>query len=211
MTLLRIILFLTMGVARVSAASSDLLSALKFMTAGWVAIPGFLDELKSKSLRDKISRAEIKARLAYVDFSYQYLEKNFLPDEQNIDDECIVPSRRKRDNGLDGRTTAELTAIVDSDIALLNQCLGIVKAQSRNATLPYFQSLNVHRLDDEIHGLATSKKLGRMAAVLLQEPRVSLYQTAVFVQAASGGVARGTSWHRDLNMVPLGQCKRRVV
>ena len=211
MKLLGSFLLLSLSSLQVSAASNDLLNALKFMTAGWVALPGFLDELKSKSLREKISRAEIKARLSYVDFSYEYLEKNFLSGDQDIEEQCIVPSRNKRDTGLDARTAAELNDIVDSATESLNLCLGIVKAQRRDATLPYFQSLNVHRLDDEIYGLATSKKLGRTAALLLQEPRVSLYQTAVFVQAASGGVAKGTSWHRDLNMVPLGKRLRSHV
>jgi len=42
-----------------------------------------------------------------------------------------------------------------------------------------------------------------MAAILLQSQKVSLYQTVMFVQSNIEGIPKGTSWHRDLSMIPL--------
>lgn len=197
------------SLSEANGSSDQLMKALKFMTSGWVALPGFLPELQRPDLREKINRAEIHARLAYVDFAYSWMEREFLHSSADsssyaIGDICDRSAKKGREINMHGKSLQQLEAIAEIATDQLKQCREMVKQKNKNATLPYFQSLNIHRLDQELNVLATSKKMGRMAAVLLQEPRISLYQTAVFIQNATGGVARGTSWHRDLNMVPLG-------
>lgn len=185
-------------------ANLDLTYALKFLSSGWVGLPRFLKELESAELRERIRHAELLARLEYVRFAYGWMEREYLTP-------LDPPLRVQRVCGqqaappADRLGTEALNRVVETAIDQLKSCKEKIKAFNPGVIFPYFQSLNVHRLDDRIFELATSKKLGKMAAVLLQEPRVSLYQTAVFLQSKAGGVSVGTSWHRDLNMVPLGQ------
>ena len=201
-----VVLVLLMGSLKsVLAGSPDLLHALKFLKSGWVALPGLLQELKRTDLRMKIKSAELHARLKYVHSAYTWMDKQFLQPQWRMEDICEVPNHEARERRIRGMKFVDLQQFVEDAVSSLKQCKDIVEQKNSNVTFPYFQSLNLHRLDHEIYALATSRKLGRMAAILLQEPKVSLYQTAMFLQSASGGIARGTSWHRDLNMVPLGE------
>lgn len=171
------------------ALSPDLLLALKFLSSGWVALPRFLEEVQAPAARDRIYRAEARARVSYAHSAYEYLERQFLAPERSVRDICPAPppsNERPEQHDLQA-----LSQLADNAVETLSRCLRLVQAVNASATLPYFQSLNVHRLDEQINLLATSTKFGKMAAMLLQEPRISLYQTAVFVQTAAGGVARG--------------------
>jgi hypothetical protein len=206
--LLLLLLLLSPAALAAGSGSNDLLPALKFLASGWTALPGLVPQLKRPELRLKIQRAELHARLTFVDSAYPWMQRQFLRDiDIDIEDVCSIPSKTLRDRNASGKSLEELEVVADSAMDSLKRCRDAIKVQNGNATFPYFQSLNIHRLDQEVYSLATSRAMGRMAAVLLQEPRVSLYQTAVFLQRAGGGAgdaSGGTSWHQDLNMVPLG-------
>jgi len=81
---------------------------------------------------------------------------------------------------------------------LMQKC----KRNNKDALFPYYQNVNVHRLDEELYQLATSEYLGQLAASLLQVQSVRLYQTALFFKDPSG-VNQQTGWHQDLNQVPV--------
>lgn len=182
--------YLQLNVVLTTALKPDMITTLKFLSAGWAPLPGLLNQLQQPEIRDKIYRAEAQARLSYVDFAYRYLERLYLiPHQMSLKEACVVPPRRDADTLL--MPLKELSNLADHCVQTLNQCLANVIRVNKNATLPYFQSMNVHRLDHALNLLATSRKLGKMAAALLQEPRISLYQTAVFLQTESGGVSRG--------------------
>mmetsp|Transcript_30555 Transcript_30555/g.46600 ORF Transcript_30555/g.46600 Transcript_30555/m.46600 type:complete len:85 (+) Transcript_30555:38-292(+) len=65
----------------VLAGSSDLLQAIKLLSGGWVALPGFLQELTSPLLRLKMKNPELHARLNYVKYAYTWMDRNFLQPE----------------------------------------------------------------------------------------------------------------------------------
>lgn len=225
--------------------NAELMKTMRFLTTGWVALPQLLPEMQSPMFRDRVLIAEAKARLAYVNFSYDRLRNiDARLDVQGI---CGTTTSTSSASGLhtisaasldlrkgqaesDARDIAQRTAA--AEVRRLRECSAAAQQRSEGMglghsaeafQLPYMQSINVHRLDDKIYALATSRKLGRLAAMLLQEPAVSLYQTTVFLMgegsgfsdatssgststsSASGGNNRGTNWHRDLNMVPLGK------
>lgn len=68
--------------------------------------------------------------------------------------------------------------------------------------VPFNQVINMHRINDVIYDLATSQRLGFIAASLLQHDTVRLYQTALFSKENTG-LNLATQWHRDLNMAPI--------
>ena len=91
-----------------------------------------------------------------------------------------------------------------------NKLLGKNTTSDEGIRLPYIQFLNLHRTNKAVMELALNKRLGEMAAFLLDERRVRLYQTAVFHKHGNLNqtdvgtmLNRQTHWHTDLNMVPL--------
>ena len=87
--------------------------------------------------------------------------------------------------------------------------LAVFRAHRRhysNVSLPYFQGLNVHRVESVVESVATTKA-SRLSCCqsLLQAAKVRLYQTAMFVKdpAHGAGLNNATGWHRDLQLVPL--------
>jgi hypothetical protein len=196
------------------------MKTMRFLTTGWVALPQVLPEMQSPIFRDRVLIAEAKARLAYVNFSYDRLRN--IDSRLNVPEICGIKGLhtvsayeldiRGGQSESDARDMAQRLA--SEEVDKLRACSDAVRQHS-NAEglghradafqLPYMQSINVHRLDDKINALATSRKLGRLAAMLLQEPEVSLYQSTVFLMGEGSSANTGTNWHRDLNMVPLGE------
>ena len=71
--------------------------------------------------------------------------------------------------------------------------------------IPYVQYINLHRHSPRLLAIATSAKLGRAAAALLDVAGVRLYQSTAFIKPPGRRDPRNqeTGWHPDLATVPL--------
>ena len=146
-------------------------------------------------------------KLEYTEFTLRsFSRKGFNCEESVKEKECgtfrhVNITALGKDGDVDNKLC---DTIFDSNIKYLKCCLKIIhRDQSPNKFyMPYFQAVNGHRISPSINAIATSKRLGSVAAALLQVASVRLYQTAIFVKNESS-VNTNTEWHQDLNMVPL--------
>jgi hypothetical protein len=202
-----------------------------YATQGYAFMDGLLPELRSDYMQDNIKVAMTLAKLAYL----VSCEEHFVL-SHNVNCSLVsYPTCRIKWPPLKGRIQARIREIkatsdniskvdLNSDDALFEEGLKSVtcciketnKILGKNSTddeglrLPYIQFLNLHRTNKAVLNLALNGPLGKMAAHLLQEDRVRLYQTAIFQKsgnfnrtAVGDMLNRQTSWHLDLNMVPL--------
>mmetsp|Transcript_16669 Transcript_16669/g.25071 ORF Transcript_16669/g.25071 Transcript_16669/m.25071 type:complete len:365 (+) Transcript_16669:3-1097(+) len=193
-------------VCRIIATEDDIVTVhhvVEYLRGGVAIVRNLMPELKHEYVHDEIFRADSLARLKYTQYSFEYFKRG----------ECDC----KNVYGLDCGTFYEEELYRDEDLPLeaakflfeRNYAYMVCCSENfqrafpnRPAGLPYFQTINLHRRNKFIYDMAVQHKLGRAAALLLQHPTVRLYQTTLFVKNASA-INKGTSWHHDLNMVPL--------
>jgi hypothetical protein len=104
---------------------------------------------------------------------------------------CIDNARQSPTAGIKGFSSLHM--IIDSSVRTHAICAYTDKDNLPG--FPYYQALNPHRLNEEVFAMAVSERLGRMAAALLQHPRVRLYQTAVFHKDTQS-MNQETGWHQ---------------
>ena len=162
-----------------------------------------IPSLKRINVKKDITRAFHIGKLEYTEFTMETFKKKGFDCDSSCGGQCGV-FNHFRSTLIRNLSNEELTDVFDLNIQYLKCCLSIIHREypSDLFYMPYFQALNGHRFMKSIADIALSKKLGGLAATLLQVPSVRLYQTAIFVKNSSS-VNTPTEWHQDLNMVPV--------
>lgn len=191
-------------------STEDLALALNFSTNGWVVLKNILPTLADDHIQLEIKLSYAKTRRMYVPYAVKYIKDNFHFD-------CLVDAPACGDfNSIEYR--GENISLVDMEIQASSgfeyvKCCAelsgskyvILRAALLDAhlsSLSYYQALNPHRVSGKIYEIATSPNLGELAALLLQEERVRLYQTAVF-HKGKGALNMDTAWHQVTHMSKL--------
>jgi len=158
---------------QVGALGVSLSQALQFMTNGWVILREALPVVRNPAFAAEARRAYARRVEVFADYAERWMARRFGTRCADFAARCRAGDRLRE----------------------VDCC-----AAAGNATLPYFQALNVHR--DSALVAAVAAELGRAAAILLQAPAVRLYQTNV-VAKEPGRLNQATGIHRDLHQVPL--------
>jgi ectoine hydroxylase-related dioxygenase (phytanoyl-CoA dioxygenase family) len=89
----------------------------------------------------------------------------------------------------------------------INECIEILReiqmannTEDEDIQLPFLQYFNTWRVIPIVHQLVTSPLLSKMAQILLDVPKVKLYQDSLFHKRMTDGP---TPWHSDLRMTPF--------
>ena len=195
---------------------------VRFQTAGWVRVAGMLPELAEPRIAGEVRQATLQTNKRYMNYSLAYLIRAYKLDCNNpqIVAECGVVDPEACLTEVGGTTAFKrLRCCVTAGNRKLRargqkgvqanaerlRAQGYYDERVGNAatvTLPYYQNLHLHHHSEHLHTIATSGRLGRLAATLLQTEAVRLYQTALFVKSEDSQNA-ATSWHQDLVLVPL--------
>lgn len=167
-------------------------------------MPNLIPSLNKERTQRDISEAFQIGKMEYTEFTLKTFErKGFACESPLVREHCgefsFINSSMFQFLGDD-----VITEFFESNILYLKCCLDINYEDNspEEYYMPYFQAVNGHRVRQSINEIATSKRLGKAAASLLQVPSVRLYQTAIFVKNGSS-VNTDTEWHADLSMVPL--------
>jgi ectoine hydroxylase-related dioxygenase (phytanoyl-CoA dioxygenase family) len=105
----------------------------------------------------------------------------------------------------------KLKQVLDNDtLAFFNEAIGSVVARLNSETRPleerttygkaFLQLFNLWREDETVRALVFSKRLGRIAAELMQVDGVRLYHDQALFKEGGGGI---TPWHADQYYWPL--------
>lgn len=188
-------------------------SIIHFAVAGFALLKGLLkDELKDARIKDAVKSARTAAELAYFSGA-----RGFMASEYGLREQCADCFRSFGEESwqsyrdlpklvLEQRLSKAVIALRCCQEHGRALCSSDVVATCDDAglpRLPFHQLLNLHRYNQAMFQLATSSKLAAAAAVLLQEPQVRLYQTALFAKEPGKASNNLTTWHRDLSQVPI--------
>ncbi|TFJ80135.1 hypothetical protein NSK_008692 [Nannochloropsis salina CCMP1776] len=86
------------------------------------------------------------------------------------------------------------------DCQTLEECEEVMEEYVDPDAVPFLQTFNGWRQFQDVRRLALAKRFARVAAELLNVPRVRLYQDSTFLKRVGDGP---TLWHSDLNMAPF--------
>jgi hypothetical protein len=171
---------------------------------GFVFLPDLIPSLNAPDIKGDVLQAFHIGKLEYTEFTLKLFARNGFKCEEKVDVDQCGQFHRTEESTLNSRGVDELSSLFDNNIKYLKCCLkmALLENSPLQFYMPYFQTVNGHRISPTINKIATSKHLGKVAASLLQVPSVRLYQTAIFVKNESS-VNTNTEWHVDLNMVPI--------
>jgi hypothetical protein len=163
-----------------------------------------IPSLKKESIQRDIFEAFQLGKMEYAEFTLKWFErKGFACESSFVSGQCgdfsFVDPRSSVQFGDD-----QFDKIFESNIKFLKCCLNVTYDSNAHEKfyMPYFQAVNGHEIMKSINNIATSERLGKAAANLLQVSSVRLYQTAIFVKNESS-INTNTEWHQDLHMVPV--------
>jgi len=171
---------------------------LAYMRDGWQTIRDLVPELRDPDIIRNVSHAYNLGRLEYVKHSYgKLLERG-----------VSCPSCKPFYNltHYDTDITEDFGSFLFAHgLAYLNCCVQSHNedpAVGQREVMPLLQVLNTHRFNPHLYKIATSYRMGQVAAQLLQVPSVRLYQSAMFIKD-DNELNQETVYHNDLNMIPL--------
>ena len=182
-------------IAKRDRAQLSLNQMVTFASQGWIRCVKCIPELRDPGVAAALDRGYEATLRQYARYAPSFMLDRFDVDVYEHNDECGPVVIELLDQGRRG---------VEEYLDRLRCSVRIGRHYS-NVSLPYFQGLNVHRVESVVESVATTKALGLAAASLLQAAKVRLYQTAMFVKdpAHGAGLNNATGWHRDLQLVPL--------
>jgi hypothetical protein len=182
-------------IAKRDRAQLSLNQMVTFASQGWIRCVKCIPELRDPGVAAALDRGYEATLRQYARYAPSFMLDRFDVDVHEHNEECGPVVMELLDQGRRG---------VEEYLDRLRCSVRIGRHYS-NVSLPYFQGLNVHRVESVVESVATTKALGLAAASLLQAAKVRLYQTAMFVKdpAHGAGLNNATGWHRDLQLVPL--------
>jgi len=173
---------------------------INFLHRGWLTIRNLLPDLSDASITRNIYEAEARARLKYVPATFKWLNDVHGVNCDGFKERC--GHWNFDDFNATYLPTSAVHQVTDKGMRYLDCCMLVANAKYRGdgsdktVGFPYYQSLNPHRWNDAVHKLATSKRMGSVAARLLQDPQIRLYQTAIF-QKSNRTLNQETGWHQE--------------
>lgn len=183
-------------------AQLTLSQMVSFQAQGWLRCVKCVPELRDAEVSAALDRGYEATLRQYARYAVGFMRDRFDVDVRDHDADCGGVDATLLDQGRWG-VEAYLDRLRCS--VRRGKHPGGGRGTHTNLSLPFFQGLNVHRVESVIESVATTRALGLAAASLLQATKVHLYQTAMFVKdpAHGAGLNNSTGWHRDLQLVPL--------
>lgn len=157
---------------------------LGFFRDGWQTIRGLIPELSEPQTLSNLTKAYSLGRLHYLKHSIYKLKQRNVNCELN--NKCVA---HYNISNYDMDISIEFAEyLFNHGLQYLLCCINEYN-QLINKThieiAPLLQVLNIHRFNKLIFDIATSYKIGQIAAQLLQVESVRLYQTALFVKSTA--------------------------
>lgn len=181
----------------------ELEDVLAFLKNGWTVLTGILPELKDDHILRNINETLRLRKFEYVSDALHKARSKWNIDINESRDRCgdFTEDLLNGEN-LMNPDSAEYVYKYGLAFVICTMNYNIVKRPNEFLYVPFNQMINVHRINSVLYDLATSRRLGQIAAELLRHNTVRLYQTALFSKDGAG-LNLQTEWHRDLNMAPI--------
>ena len=196
--LLLLLLFLVFGLGKEEGLSVE--EKYQFLRDGHIMLRGLLKE-EFKKLTSVLKDATNHQELNFVKsifeknprLSFFFSQQGFLCQNFHLQKDC-----NQYLQGLEFKS---------ENLLNLKKTFLTCQQNSNQILLPYFQVLFPSEISPQIKELVQSKKLGRIAADLLDVDAVRYYQDGMFIKESSASPFQffnnPTGWHTDLNQVPL--------
>jgi hypothetical protein len=162
-----------------------------------------MPELKTDLVMRNINATFKRRKFEYVSDALITAKKKWDFDYELTKEECgSFDMQYLNEYNLENDETAAYVYAVGLQYIICTTNYYINNVKKAKYYVPFNQVMNIHRINDVIYDLAISKRMGKIAAELLQHDTVRLYQTALFSKDHYG-LNLQTEWHRDLNMSPI--------
>lgn len=170
---------------------------------GWTVIPNALPEVKDEIVLKNINETLKRRKFEYITDALYMAKKKWNIDPEDTRHVCgEFDTLQLNDDNLVDDYVAEYLYKYGLSFVICTLNYHIVNRPEVFIYVPFNQVMNIHRINTVMFELATSQRLGQIAAELLRQDKVRLYQTALFSKDHHG-LNLQTEWHRDLNMAPI--------
>jgi hypothetical protein len=166
-------------------------------------LPNVLPDLKDEIVIKNINETLKRRKFEYVRDALYMAKKKWNIDPEETRHLCgNFDTGLLNDLNLEDDGTAEYVYKHGLSFVICTLNYHIVNRSEAFIYVPFNQVINIHRINDVLYDIATSQRMGQIAAELLRHDTVRLYQTALFSKE-NRGLNLQTQWHRDLNMAPI--------
>ena len=172
---------------------------------GWTVLPNIVPELNDEVILRNINDTHKRRKFEYLTDAFYMAKKKWNIDPEDTREHCPVDFQvgYLNEHNLADDDLAETAYRLGLSFLICTMNYHINNSPAGHSMyVPFNQVINIHRINDAINNIATSRRMGQIAAELLRHDNVRLYQTALFSKD-NVGLNLQTMWHRDLNMIPL--------